>query len=114
MGKMQRNKGARIEREIVHLHRDAGIRASRVPLSGACEGYKGDLTITMPNLPKLDLRGEVKARKNAAGFKVILGWLGDNDLLFLRQDGEREPHVVMPWRVYIELMGCELTEVGDE
>ena len=35
MARLSRDKGQRIERELVHLHLDAGIPASRVPLSGA-------------------------------------------------------------------------------
>jgi Holliday junction resolvase len=38
MARMSRDKGQRIERELVHLHLDAGIPASRVPLSGAAGG----------------------------------------------------------------------------
>src|SRR4051812_36685046 len=38
MARMSRTKGQRIERELVHLHLDAGIPASRVPLSGAAGG----------------------------------------------------------------------------
>ncbi len=33
MARRSREKGQRIERELVHLHLDAGIPASRVPLS---------------------------------------------------------------------------------
>ena len=46
MARMSRDKGQRIERELAHLHLDAGIPASRVPLSGAAGGeYAGDLHI---------------------------------------------------------------------
>ena len=38
---MQRRKGARLEREIVELHRTLGLRAERVPLSGAAR-YQGN------------------------------------------------------------------------
>ena len=31
MGRMQRSKGARIEREIVELHRQLGLSAERAP-----------------------------------------------------------------------------------
>ncbi len=36
-----REKGAEGEREVVHLHRDMGIHAERVPLSGAM-AYQGN------------------------------------------------------------------------
>lgn len=91
MARMSRDKGQRIERE------DAGIPASRVPLSGAAGGeYAGDLRI-------LDLVAEVKARANGEGFKTLEAWLGDNDLLFLRRDRQR-PLVVLPWGTYLVLM----------
>ncbi len=96
-GKQSRDKGNRIEREIVHLHTDNGIPAQRVPLSGAAGGlYKGDIQIG-------DWRAEVKARANGEGFKTLEGWLGDNDLLFLRKD-RSAPVVVMTWDAYLKLM----------
>jgi Holliday junction resolvase len=98
MGRPSRAKGIRVEREFVHLHRDAGIPAERVPLSGAAGGrFAGDLVVAGR------LRGEVKARKDGAGFATLERWLGDNDLLFLRRN-RAEPLVVMPWAVYASLM----------
>jgi hypothetical protein len=38
MGEMSRDKGQRIEYELVHLHTDSGIPANHVPLSGAAGG----------------------------------------------------------------------------
>jgi Holliday junction resolvase len=35
MGRMSQRKGKVIEREIVQLHRELGVFAERVPLSGA-------------------------------------------------------------------------------
>jgi len=97
-GRSAKRKGYRVEREIVALHLDMGLEAERVPLSGAAGGsYTGDLVIAK------SWRGEVKARKGGAGFKVIEGWLGDNDLLFLRRD-RAEPLVVLPWATYQALM----------
>ncbi len=46
---------------------------------------------------------EVKARANGEGFKTIEGWLGENDMLFLRRD-RQAPLVVLPWDVYAKLM----------
>jgi len=46
MGKFSRDKGARGEREIVGRHLALGIRAERVPLSGAGGGsFRGDVDI---------------------------------------------------------------------
>ena len=42
MGSKERNKGLRVEREIVQKLKDVGIPAERVPLSGAAGGsYTG-------------------------------------------------------------------------
>ncbi len=85
MGKMQRDKGYRVEREIVNYLKNNGIPAKRVPLSGASEGFKGDIIIDG------SLKAEVKARKD--GFKQIYDWLGDNDYLFLKAN--RKPVLVV-------------------
>lgn len=92
-------KGTRIEREIVQRHMSADISAERVPLSGAAGGsYTGDVVIGNR------YRAEVKARAQGTGFVQLERWLGENDLLFLRRD-RKDPMVVMPWSVYIGLMG---------
>lgn len=109
MGKAQRDKGQRIEREIVHLHQDAGIPAERVPLSGAAGGsFTGDLLIADT------LRAEVKARAGGGGFKTLERWLGKNDLLFLRKDGITVPYVIMSWKVYVALMTGQRDEGNDQ
>ena len=93
-----RVKGSRIEREIVQKHKDVGVIAERVPLSGAAGGsYSGDVVINN------DLRAEVKARSGGSGFQVLERWLGDNDLLFLRKD-RSEPMVAMSWPTYEKLI----------
>lgn len=98
MSRHSRDKGARIEREIVNLHRSAGISAERVPLSGAAGGqFIGDLVIDGLG------RAEVKARAGGAGFALLERWLSDHDGLFLRRD-RAKPLVVLPWRTYLELM----------
>lgn len=43
MGRSQRQKGAREERLLVEDLRKAGWDAKRVPLSGAAQGFKGDV-----------------------------------------------------------------------
>jgi Holliday junction resolvase len=97
MAKKSRRKGTRIERELVLLHKAAGIPASRVPLSGAAGGdFRGDLHI-------LDLVAEVKARKYGDGFKRLELWLGDHDVLFLRRD-RRRPLVLMEWETYTQMI----------
>jgi hypothetical protein len=111
------------------MHRDIGIHAERVPLSGAAGGsYCGDVIIrtnlknkSVPGCGKKDMpardavknanpakhpnaiTGEIKARKNAAGFKVVRDWLHGNDLLFLVED-RKEPIVAMPWQMYVRFL----------
>ena len=41
MSRISRDKGARIEREIVALHIEIGVKAERVPLSGSVR-YRGN------------------------------------------------------------------------
>ena len=102
-GKRSRDKGQRIEREIVNLHREIGVDAERVPLSGAAGGtFDGDIVIAGT------FKAEVKARAGGQGFKTLTRWLADHDVLFLREDRET-PLVVMPWRTY-ERMIKRLTE----
>lgn len=104
MGKSSKRKGSEYERRVVRDHEDEGIVARKIPLSGAMEGYKGDITVAD------HFQGEVKARKGGQGFKTIKKWLGDNDMLFLqeiaKQGGPKSPKplVVLPWQVYLELM----------
>ena len=45
-GRKHRDKGNRVEREIVRLHSDIGVEAARVPLSGAAGGrFSGDIDL---------------------------------------------------------------------
>ena len=102
MGKFQRDKGNRIERELINRLKDSGIDAKRVPLSGMCEGFKGDIVLVANGK---DLVAEVKSRAQASGWRTVKVWLGDNDLLFLREDREKDPLVVMRWEQFLEFIG---------
>ncbi len=100
-GRASRRKGDRIEREIVTLHRELGIPAERVPLSGAAGGsFNGDVVIHL----EPPLRAEVKARGDGAGFVTLERWLGQRDALFLRRN-HAEPLVVVPWSTWRRLLG---------
>jgi len=105
-GAKHRQKGDRAEREIVKLHHSVGIQAERYPLSGASRfrGSGHDIDI-YPHGRAAPLVAEVKARKGGTGFTVIEKWLGDYDCLFLRKNQEPQPIVVIPWRVWSELIG---------
>ena len=109
-GRAPRRKGDRVEREIVALHRELGIKAERVPLSGAAGGsFSGDVEVYAAGPEAAPLVAEVKARVNGAGFVTLEKWLGENDILFLRRD-RAEPIVVLPWRTWARLVGRRLPE----
>lgn len=96
MGRMQRQKGARVEREFVLLHREMGLPCERVPHSGA---IKGKLTDMQGEDIKIDMRGatvtaEVKARKD--GWKTIYQQIDRTDILFLKANN-KPPLVVLHW-----------------
>jgi hypothetical protein len=105
MSRMQCRKGARIEREIVELHRTLGLRAERVPLSDAARyqgnGADGDIYPFGPDAAPPC--GEVKARSNGEGFATLERWLGDNDVLFLRRNNG-PPIVALPWHTWVSLL----------
>ena len=106
-GKNAKKRGSGIEREVADAHKDDfGVFAQRVPLSGAMAGYPADVTVRESGKP---LRLECKSRKNANGFKSVRDWLGENDLLVLREmaaPGQKKPPyiVTMPWNMYGALL----------
>jgi Holliday junction resolvase len=107
-GRAPRDKGNRLEREIINLHEELDIHAERYPLSGASHfrGSGHDIDVYADDDAFAPLTAEVKGRKNGEGFAQLEKWLGAYDLLFLRRD-RKKPMVVMPWRVYTYLMGVE-------
>jgi hypothetical protein len=110
MGKMQRDKGYRVENNLVHKHQALGVGAERVPLSGGAGGsYTGDLILSVG---EETFRAEVKARARAAGWVTIKNWLDTNDLLFLVED-RVPPLVLMTWETYERLL-ASLKEVADD
>lgn len=72
--------------------------AHRIPLSGAIEGFKGDITMTIAGKK---YTAEVKARRNPP--RQILAWLGEHPFLFIKPDREK-PVVVMTWDTWAEMM----------
>jgi Holliday junction resolvase len=105
MSASQRRKGNRVECEIVNAHKQAGIHAERVPLSGASHyrGEKHDLDIYAFGREEAPAVAEVKARKEGTGFALLERWLGEYDALFLKRN-RQEPLVVIPWRVWSRLI----------
>lgn len=104
MGKPSRDKGLRRERGIVDIHTKCGIRAERVPLSGAAR-YRGNgADVDLYVRGAEPLKAEVKARSEGGGFKTLERWLGDNDALFLWRD-RAAPLVVLPLHVWLDVAG---------
>ena len=69
----QRNKGNREERRVVNWIKSiTGWSARRVPLSGAAEGFKGDVHIESPT----GHRFVIECKVRHSGFKQIYKWLG--------------------------------------
>lgn len=110
MGKMQRDKGARVERYIVQKHKDIGVHAVKVPLSGAT-GYRNAEDVDVyPNPSKgrvfttdSPLIAEVKAKQSLVP-KSLISAMGEADLLFIKPD-RQDPYVFMTWETYAELVG---------
>ena len=107
MGRASRDKGARRERDIVNMHRQAGIRAERVPLSGAAhyQGAAHDVDIyprvgaaTSSWFSSVPICAEIKARKKFPAW--LTDWLADNDALILVEDRADQPLVVLPWTTW--------------
>lgn len=105
MSRSQRQKGARIEREIVEAHRAFGVKAERYPLSGSTrfrgQGHDIDVYAFGPDAEPATT--EAKGRKTGSGFALLERWLGDYDALFLKRN-RADPLVVLPWRMWKRLL----------
>jgi Holliday junction resolvase len=104
-GARHRQKGDRVEREIVDRHLAIGIKAERYPLSGASRFRSSghDIDLYLFGADEVPAVSEVKARKDGAGFTTLERWLGEYDALFLRRNNA-DPLVVLPWRVWARLL----------
>ena len=104
-GARHRRKGDRLEREIVDRHKELGIQAERYPSSGASQfrGSGHDVDLYLFGREEAPIVGEVKGRKNGAGFTTLEKWLGEFDALFLRRNNA-DPLVVLPWRMWARLL----------
>jgi len=89
-GKAARVKGASFEREIVNWHKERGVDAERIPLSGAMKGnYASDIRLG----PQLALIAECKRRARA--WQDIYDAFDQDkaDVVFIRKD--RKPALVV-------------------
>lgn len=99
-GAHSRNKGAGYERELVNKLRAFGLKAQRVPLSGATEYAKGDVEVTAGFDDKTIYRGECKRRKS---LPVLLDNMEGNDFMALRAD-HGETLIVLRLPLFMELL----------
>lgn len=101
-------KGYRVEREIAALHAALGIRAERVPLSGALAkrlgpDFAGDLKVYLFGADGSPATAEVKARAAGGGFVQLERWLGNHDLLILKRNNV-QPMILLPWVTWARLI----------
>jgi Holliday junction resolvase len=104
-GASHRQKGDRIERELVKRHRALGVHAERYPLSGASKfrGSGHDIDVYLFGRDEAPIIAEAKSRRNGGGFATLERWLGEYDALFLRRNNA-DPLVVVPWRVWARIL----------
>lgn len=93
-----RRKGAGFERELVNQIKEAGIHAERVVRT-----YDGDHDIDIyPNgKDNAPLVAEAKIRRQLPSW--LITWLGDNDVLFMRQD-RGNTIAVLPYSIFEYLL----------
>ena len=84
MGKASRDKGANYERELVNDFKERGLKAQRVPLSGATEYAKNDIEVTAGFDGKTVFSGEAKRRAGLP--KFFTEALNGADFAAFRQD----------------------------
>lgn len=95
-GKKSRNKGYRGEHNLQKILNKKGIKAKRIPLSGADDYVKGDI-----DLIDLDIKAEVKLRKTINS--IFYDVLEKNKVGFFKAD--RKPYfVVMDLDFFCELI----------
>ena len=91
MPNKSKQKGDRDELSLVHTAIEQGLEARRVPLSGAAEGFKGDVLIT-------DAQGKVwtvECKVRSRGFSRLYDWMPDYiDALSVRADRKKRLFVL--------------------
>lgn len=100
-GNHSRNKGYRGERELVKILQEAGIKAKRVPLSGATEFQKGDIVFKSGSR---QYNIEVKRRHKVNS--LLYNMLENSDFGALRADNKGWI-VLMPLETFIRLLNQE-------
>lgn len=103
MSKSQRDKGARIERECVNRHRELGLKAERVPMSGA-SAYTHDADVDLYLFGEDQGARVCECKSGKQVPKKPFDWLDENDLLYLRPDN-KAPAVLVSWHLWVEILG---------
>lgn len=101
-GRSAKVKGSGFETEVVNAAKAKGLKARRVPLSGAVADYPGDVIIQpgYSDDPDHRIQVECKRRKHVGG---LFNFLGDNDALVVRGD-RQQALVVIRLNDYLELL----------
>ena len=97
MPRAEREKGRRRENQIVAALGERGIDALRISRPYISSD---DLEIVHPL--RGGLTGEVKARKDASGWKTIKTWKRNADVLFLVED-RTSPLVVVDFDLFCDI-----------
>lgn len=100
-GKKSKRKGYTGEREIVQLLNKYGIKAERVPLSGALKGkLSGDIDCTIKGESK-----KIESKRRKDGFKELYKFIeqDDCDYIFMRAD-RKDWIVAMTFGEWLELV----------
>lgn len=101
MSRASRDKGAGFERELVNAFKFHGLKAQRVPLSGATEFQKNDVIVTANFAPQPRYEGEAKRRKQLP--KFFTEALDGADFAAFRQD-RGETLIVLRLKTFAELL----------
>lgn len=99
-----RRKGYRVEHLLEQKLREKGFKAYRVPLSGAVEGFPGDIICE-------GLKIQVKCRGD--GFNSIYKYLEGFDLLAIKKD-RADFLFVIPLELFSELLRAFINSKGKE
>lgn len=96
-----KRKGNSLERDLVNEAREKGLEAKRVPLSGAAEGYPGDVIVHS----SWGSDYCIEAKWRGDGFKQIYGWLQHKnaDALVIKAD-HQEPLCIIPYTKFLDLL----------
>ena len=102
--KKSRESGKRYEYKTVRMHRNIGVDAYRIPLSGSCQNFKGDVIIAGEFEAEVKARAADKKRGHIKGLGTLYKMLGIHDVLFIWAKGQKKCHVFMTQDMYLKLI----------